>query len=77
MKAHQMVLRHLARPKEEQRARQMARNFDHQTEARGRTKIISRRIRQWKEKDAAKACHPLAWFIETMQMKEGGFVAHQ
>jgi hypothetical protein len=39
--------------------------------------IISRRIRQWKEKDAAKACHPLAWFIETMQMIEGGFVARR
>jgi hypothetical protein len=39
--------------------------------------IISRRIRQSKEEDAAKACHPLAWLIETMQMIEGGFVAHQ
>jgi hypothetical protein len=42
-----------------------------------RTMIIPRRIHQWKEEDAAKACHPLAWLIETMQMIEGGFVARQ
>jgi len=39
--------------------------------------IISRRIRQCHEEDAAKACHPLAWLIETMQMIKGGFVARQ
>ena len=101
-----MVLRHLARPKEEQRTRPMVRNFDPRTEAPiaprplvrqlthpkedlnppsgkeigstvERTMIIPRRIRQCHEEDAAKACHPLAWLIETMQMTEGGFVAHQ
>jgi len=106
MKAHQMVLRHLARPKEEQRTRQMVRNFDHQAEAPitprplvrqlvrpkedlnppsgqeigstvERTIITPRRIHQWREEDAAKACHPLAWLIETMQMIKGGFVARQ
>jgi hypothetical protein len=41
--------------------------------------IISRRIRQWKEKDAAKASHPLAWMLSllgaAMQINAGSSVA--